>query len=357
LQQAADQLHYGAMRHYGLRMLLFFLPVVLFSQQYGLREIPVTGLPTGARVVSYAVVEAEDGQRLVTEIETSDGVSAFYVFVHAEATLIATLIGPRTIPAQFLLPPTHRPVTRRIEGEARRYWEVETSTELVSAPQLEELRFSQTDEGAYPLSPTVGSSLSLSLLRLQADGELGSLCVLEPNILAVTDRLTTTGGWRIRPFDESLLLIGVGESLTAGRGEIRPRLYNSNGELVAVSPARIPYEVNRVPDLLQTDLNGDGVAELIMFPTADSGAALLVLEPTRNDRSARVLSFNLCTTRMNGEDVVGLQRHLDRGGYDLGPNGVDGWYGPDTRAAVIRWQRATDQVVTGVVDLDQVTLQ
>ena len=53
---------------------------------------------------------------------------------------------------------------------------------------------------------------------------------------------------------------------------------------------------------------------------------------------------------MNGPDVVRLQRALEGRGFSVGPHGLDGWYGPDTRAAVIRFQRAAGLAVTGVVD-------
>jgi peptidoglycan hydrolase-like protein with peptidoglycan-binding domain len=53
---------------------------------------------------------------------------------------------------------------------------------------------------------------------------------------------------------------------------------------------------------------------------------------------------------MNGPDVVGLQRALERRGFSVGRYGIDGWYGPDTRAAVVAFQRREGLPVTGVAD-------
>jgi peptidoglycan hydrolase-like protein with peptidoglycan-binding domain len=53
---------------------------------------------------------------------------------------------------------------------------------------------------------------------------------------------------------------------------------------------------------------------------------------------------------MNGADVTALQRELERRNFNVGPYGFDGWYGPDTRAAVVAFQRSAGLIVSGVVD-------
>jgi hypothetical protein len=341
-------------------VLLFALlsfAVNLPGQDVRLVETPIIGLPIGARVLAYAVVEAEDGSRLVAELETADGVAAFFVFVYAEGELVATAIGPRTIPAHFLEPPVHLPVTRRFEGEPRRYWPMAGLSpgdpiQFVSAPSLEAERFATHQTGEYPRTPRVGSSLTLSVHTLFPDGTLAESCVIEPNILAAEDRMTTAGARMIQPYDERLLLTGVAHTTAEGTGRIVPRLYTRAGELVAVSPRSVPYHVNRIPAVIQADLSGDGVAELIYIPTAvGAEMPLVVLRIERASSGRRILSFNLCAPRMNGDDVLALQMELAANGYDLGIHGIDGWYGPDTRAAVIAWQRNEREIVSGVVDL------
>jgi peptidoglycan hydrolase-like protein with peptidoglycan-binding domain len=56
---------------------------------------------------------------------------------------------------------------------------------------------------------------------------------------------------------------------------------------------------------------------------------------------------------MSGEDVARLQQALERGGFPVGVHGVDGWYGPDTRAAVIRYQEAAGLPVTGTFNMSE----
>lgn len=339
--------------------LLLFLTIVgtLVAQNVRLVDTPVRGLPSGAQVLRYAVVEAEDGNRLVAEVQGPDGVLAFYVFVYAEGQLVASAIGPRTIPARFEEPPTHLPTTLRFEGEARTYWPVAglvagEPVRYVNAPNLAGERFAAHREGAYPASPVVGSSLTLALHTLGADQSLVDTCVLEPNILAAEDRMTTAGAWMVQPYDARLLLVAVAHTTGESRGRIVPRLYSERGELVALAPAGVSYSVNQIPAVIQADLTGNGVDELILFPTEAGGASpMLVLRPLRNESGRRVLAFNLCSARMNGEDVMALQLELADGGYDLGVHGIDGWYGPDTRAAVIEWQRDRNALVSGVVDL------
>jgi hypothetical protein len=162
--------------------------------------------------------------------------------------------------------------------------------------------------------------------------------------------MTTFGAWWVHPFGEPHLLVGM---LHSGPGQDRRgglRLYNAAFEVVAVVGPSLEVDTNAMPDLIRADLSGDGEDELIFFSTAQhSPNSLSVHRFARRQDDRRILSFNLCSERMNGADVVLLQRALAGRGFSLGPHGIDGWYGPDTRAAVIRFQRAAGLPVTGIV--------
>jgi hypothetical protein len=53
--------------------------------------------------------------------------------------------------------------------------------------------------------------------------------------------------------------------------------------------------------------------------------------------------------RMSGEAVVSLQRRLIELGYELPEYGIDGWYGPETEAAVKEFQLRNGLKVDGYV--------
>ncbi|TVQ20816.1 MAG: peptidoglycan-binding protein, partial [Spirochaetaceae bacterium] len=122
-------------------------------------------------------------------------------------------------------------------------------------------------------------------------------------------------------------------------------------ELVAVTDHDLAFDPNLIPDVQLADLTGDGVPEIIAFATdPDAELPIVVYRFERRNGAPRVLAFSLCSPRMYGDDVRSVQRALVRAGFPVGPHGIDGWYGPDTRAAVIRFQRSRSMPVTGVVD-------
>ncbi|MFW5716631.1 MAG: peptidoglycan-binding domain-containing protein [Spirochaetota bacterium] len=319
--------------------------------------VPVDNLPPGSRILAYAVVETESGSALVSEIETDDGTAAFFIFDYVDDRLVARAIGPRSIPGDLRSPPIHQPVTRDLAVAGDRFWTVDISEvsdrdeQLVSAPPLEELRFAEIGPSPWQLSPPPEGALAIRRLSVATDGTVLGSCVLEPNITAVTDRVTTSGAWWVRAFGEPHLLVGMLYQ-TAGQERLGSlRLYNRDNETVAVADPTIEVDVNRIPALVRADLSRDGQDELLFFATAPSPSRpLSVYRFTRRDGRGRVLSFNLCSVRMNGDDVVRLQRALEGRGFGVGPHGLDGWYGPDTRAAVIRFERAAGLPVDGVVD-------
>jgi hypothetical protein len=51
--------------------------------------------------------------------------------------------------------------------------------------------------------------------------------------------------------------------------------------------------------------------------------------------------------RMNGPDVERLQKYLIFNGFDIGPDGVDGWFGADTDKALRQFQKSKKLPVTG----------
>lgn len=319
--------------------------------------VPVDNLPAGSRVVAYATVETEAATMLVTEIRTRDGTAAFTIFDYIDDALIARPIGPRSIPTDLSAPPIHRPVVHRTDAPGDRYWEVDVGAledqnqQLISAPPLPELRFAEVGRSPWQLSPPPEHPLAIRQLTVAADRTVLDQCVLEPNITAAGDRMTTGGGWWVAPYGEPHLLVSVlhqGPG-TAYRGGLR--LYNPEREVVATATPVMDVDPNAVPDLVRADLSGDGEQEMIFFATTDEpDAAFFVYRFDRRDGRRRVVAFNLCSVRMNGADVSRLQRALEGRGYSVGRHGIDGWYGPDTRAAVIRFQRDADLPVTGVVD-------
>lgn len=51
--------------------------------------------------------------------------------------------------------------------------------------------------------------------------------------------------------------------------------------------------------------------------------------------------------RVQNQATIELQFDLQAVGIDLGPDGVDGYYGEDTRDAVMQWQRRNGYEATG----------
>jgi hypothetical protein len=340
--------------------LLVITACIAFAQDDpDLVPVPVTGLPAGARVLAYATVATETGTVLVVEIESADGTTAFYLFDYVDGRLVARAIGPRAIPADLSPPPTHTPMTRAVGSPGSRFWRVGTAAiddrneQLVSAPSLEELRFAEIGTSPWRLSPPPESALTVRRLSVATDDTVLDACVLEPNITAVSDRMTTFGAWWVRPFGEPHMLVGMlfQTGGTDARGGLR--LYTEQSEVVAIADPALAIDPNSMPDLVSVDLTGDGERELVFFSTAPGAARpVLVYRFERRNGGARILAFNLCSVRMNGADVARLQRALEGRGFGVGPHGIDGWYGPDTRAAVIRFEREADLPVDGIVDDD-----
>lgn len=345
------------MRRVTLRLLFVLLALPLQSQEEPrLAQIVVEGLPAGSRVLSWGALEVLNGSLLVAEVEVPDGTTAFFVFDYIDGTLRARAVGPRSIPGELSAPPTHVPA-RRGGSEGVRVWRVDPvrltdrSERLVSAPTLAELQAVELGRSPWPLTPPPASPLGIRHMTLDVNGAVTSECVLEPNITAAVDRMTTSGAWWVEAFGEPHLLVAVLHGGLRTDALAALRLYNRRNELVAATSPAIEVDLNRLPDLTAVDLSGDDEAELLFVPTGRAPQApIYAFRVVRAEGGARVLSFNLCSPRMEGPDVVRVQRALVNLGFDVGRFGIDGWYGPDTRAAVIRFQRAMDMPVTGIVD-------
>lgn len=321
-----------------------------------LQLLPVTELPPGSVSQAYGIYASQAGEVLVVEQRDQDGTIAYFTFDDLGGTLRARLIGAQTLPGQMSPFPTHRPVERTLDGASASYWVVrgerapDQTTMLVSAPQLEARRATPVSGGSWPLSPPEDSALTLRRVELDVNGMPRTSCVLEANLIAVQDRMTTFGAWWIRAFGEPHLLLGIVHAESNMPANAGFRLYNDSFEVVAELPSVLRVDANIRPDIVLTDLTGDG-SEEILVAGAEPGPPFAVIRVSRN-AGMPVFGYHHCTVRANGPDVSRLQRALEQAGYAVGASGIDGWYGPDTRAAVIRLQRDRGLAVTGVVSRD-----
>ncbi|MBN1647399.1 MAG: peptidoglycan-binding protein [Spirochaetales bacterium] len=75
-----------------------------------------------------------------------------------------------------------------------------------------------------------------------------------------------------------------------------------------------------------------------------SGAACLFAQDLKTDQE---LYLRDPEPRFHGEQVKSLQRLLLFEGIDIGPDGIDGWFGRDTDAALRKYQEKIGAAVTG----------
>jgi hypothetical protein len=263
------------------------------------------------------------------------------------------------IPARFNDPVTAVPSEREISGVDGydRFRTVGSARsplaheQYVTAVSLTERRFADVSAALHPELPPAEAALATEYIVTDATGLALSRCVIEPNLVRTGERLTAISADWILAQGRPHLLVGFGSDAGAGPWPIFYRLYNPRMQLVWQTEPVLMVDPNRAPQPVMSDLNGDGAEEIVVFSNMGTGPALAVLQPDRADVAGnRVLALAGCGQRMNGADVVELQRVLERRGYTVGPHGIDGWYGPDTRAAIIAFQRDQDLPVTGVVD-------
>lgn len=341
-------------------ILLAFVSTLALAQDGAtLKVVPVTGLPEGSIVGSFDFLETEAINRLVVEIRDRDGIVSFYTFDYVDGTLRGRLGGAAAVPMRFRDPMRAVPTSRTIAGvaEASRYWMVGgfespvAHDQLVTAVPLPERRFADVSTAEHPELPPAGAGLSIEYLVTDVNQAVLSRCVLERNLIRMSERMTTvSAGWILaqgRPY----LLVGLATDADAEPWPLFYRLYSQSMELVFQSGPVLLIDPNRYPQPVMVDLTGDGEAEIVTFSNTPGGSPFVVLQPGPGDLSGnRMLALNDCNSRMNGDDIVALQRELERRGYPVGPFGLDGWYGPDTRAAIVAFQRGAGLLVSGVVD-------
>jgi len=324
-----------------------------------LKLVPITGLPEGVIVASFDVLKTEAINRLVVETRDREGVVSFYSFDYVDNTLHGRLGGVAALPMRFQDPNRAVPSNRTIVGipEADRYWVVGgmnspvAYNQFLTAVPLPERRFADVSTAEHVDLPPARAALAIEYVVTDVNRAALSRCVLEPNLIRTSERMTAvSAGWILAQGD-SYLLVGLATDAGADPWPVFYRLYSQSMELVYQSDSVLLIDPNRFPQPVSVDLTGDGEAEIVTFSNAPNGPPIVVLQPGPGNPSGnRMLALNDCDTRMNGEDVVALQRELERRGHSVGPSGTDGWYGPDTRAAVVAFQRSSNLLVSGVVD-------
>jgi hypothetical protein len=96
--------------------------------------------------------------------------------------------------------------------------------------------------------------------------------------------------------------------------------------------------------------NGFAVCQAVdgsVWGTHDAASVYAHKYPAPPPPPARDL--RLTTPYMHGADVVSVQHALQGRGFNIGPSGADGFYGPTTVNAVRRFQTADHLAVDGIV--------
>jgi len=340
-------------------LLAFVSSLALAQDGATLRVVPITGVPEGSIVTCFDFLETEAINRLVVEIRDQDGIVSFYTFDYVDGTLHGRIGGVAAVPMRFRDPTRAVPTNRTIVGvaEASRYWVVGgfespvAHDQFVTAVPLPERRFADVSTAEHPEVPPAQAGLSIEYVVTDVNQAVLSRCVLEPNLIRRSERMTTVSAGWILAQGKPYLLVGFATDADAEPWPLFYRLYSQSMELVFQSDPVLLIDPNRYPQPVSVDLTGDGEAEIVTFSNTPGGSPFVVLQPGPGEPSGnRMLALNDCDTRMNGDDIAALQRELERREYNVGPFGVDGWYGPDTRAAVVAFQRSAGLLVSGVVD-------
>ncbi|MCK4513956.1 MAG: peptidoglycan-binding protein, partial [Spirochaetaceae bacterium] len=340
-------------------LLVFVATLALAQDGATLKVVPITGLPEGSVISSFDLLETEGLNRLVVEIRDRDGIVSFYTFDYVDGTLHGRMGGVTALPMHFRDPSRAVPSNRTIAGipKASRYWAIGgmnspvAHDQFLTAVPLAERRFVDASTPEHAALPPVRAGLSIEYVLTDVNNVALSRCVLEPNLIRTSERMTAVSAEWILAQGRQYLLVGLATDAAAEPWPLFYRLYSQSMELVFQSNPVLLIDPNRYPQPVSVDLTGDGEAEIVTFSNTADGSPMVVLQPRPGDPMGhRMLALNDCDTRMNGDDITALQRELERRGYSVGPFGVDGWYGPDTRSAVVAFQRSADLLVSGVVD-------
>lgn len=322
-----------------------------------LSEVPVVGLPADARIVRYSVQEIGSQSQLVLETTSSDGVVALYALDLVDGVLIGRLIGQANVPTRFEDVELVFPLVREFAGhvEVDTYWPVGglpplTNNQFVSLVPLQDLRFAPVENPQGPEMPSASSPLAVRYVVANPDGTVHSSCVLEPNLVTASQRLTTTGATWVRIHGLDYLLVEFLIDGDFGGKEGFLRLYTESFAVAFESHVLRRVDPNRIVPPVFVDLTGDGSEEVVLFTDGEQRPLLVLQSEPGAGTGIRTIGYNSCGTRMNGTDVLQLQRALVEAGYPVGRFGEDGWYGPDTRGAVIAFQKDNDLPATGVAN-------
>ena len=150
--------------------------------------------------------------------------------------------------------------------------------------------------------------------------------------------------------DMIMFLVLFGYQSGISGGEYFFRLYDNNWDLLFQSRSEFEFYDNViVPEII--DLNNNGIDEVILFSNdVGGGAAMRILQITKSKDVPRTIYLRLGGDRFYGDDIKFIQWRLLAEGIDIGPDGVDGYYGPDTRIAIIEFQKRNRLLKSGVVD-------
>lgn len=129
----------------------------------------------------------------------------------------------------------------------------------------------------------------------------------------------------------------------------------------------VPKGQARAGDVVYFDWGPDGTIDHVGIVESGSGSYLTTIEGNTGNgqvlRRTRALSTVACVVRppyggaasqpSGGSGLVEeAQRYLSKWGYPLGPSGVDGSFGPDTRRATVRYVQHNMACYGERVDVD-----
>lgn len=150
--------------------------------------------------------------------------------------------------------------------------------------------------------------------------------------------------------DMTMLLVLFGRGYGIDGAEYFFRLYDNNLKLLFQSVPKFKFLNNIIaPEII--DLDNDGIDEVIQFSdSANESPSMRILQIIKSKDAPRTIYLRKGGNRFHGEDVKFIQKRLLEEGIDIGPDGIDGYYGPDTRKGIIEFQKRKELLVTGVVD-------
>lgn len=342
---------------YALAIALMFVTAGLCAESGATATVvPIQNLGSQREVQRYGVLRTNAANILVIESLSADGVLEFHSLHHVDGKFTARVASSGVLPGRLREPGVAASRSQRFAGigTADQYWDVAGDSpfvhdQYVTAVPLPARRFADVSGSTVPETPPDDSGLAVDFVTADVSGAVLSTCRLESNLLRRRERMTVAGARWVFAQGRAHLLVGMAVDAGDEPWPLFYRLYSPDLELVAQTPVILLIDPNRFPDPVFADLTGDGEDEVIVISShaVDAPLAILDLGPASVNR---VLSLNGCEVRMNGPDVVQAQRSLAARGYSLGRYGVDGWYGPFTRAAVVRFQRDNGLLVSGVVD-------